>query len=344
MSDVAKAAKVHQTTVSLALRNDPRLPRETRARIQAVAESLGYRPDPMLSALSMYRASRVRATAQPSMAILMRSRNNRTDTFFADDQFLKGARAACERMGYRLTVFSVGSGAGEGARLSRVLRSRGIGGVILGSLDINTREFEMEWDDFCAICIETHHLGLSLHTVGNNQVSITRAAVRKAFELGYRRIGLAVGLVEEFSLRKPFTMGYLVEVHEHKGLAKLPPLLLRSNETPVTVKRLGAWLKRHRIDAILSNWSTMPDLLRAAGYKVPGDMRVATLDYNPHRGVFAGMRQSHEIVGGRAVEALSLLMKTHQRGPIRLPNVTLVDGCWQDGPEMPPKRRASGEP
>jgi LacI family transcriptional regulator len=338
MADVAAVAGVHQTTVSLALRNDPRLPRGTRLRIRALADSMGYRPDPMLSALNFYRTSRDAATTQPSMAFMMRSRASLpAESFFADDQFLQGARRAAERMGYRIVPFQIENSPAEGARLSRILRSRGIGGVILGSLDASLRGLSMDWDYFSALCIESQHLGLSLHTVANNQSGSTRTAVARLFELGYRRIGLAVGEIEEISLRKPFTAGYLVEVNEHPALRVVQPLLLRSGDDAVNATRLGSWVRGHRIDAVLSNWSSVPDLLKAAGLCVPRDVRLATLDYNPHRGATAGIRQSHELVGERAVEALALLMKTNQRGLISLPNTTLVDGVWQDGPELPPK-------
>lgn len=125
MAEVARAAAVHQTTVSLALRNDPRLPRETRLRIRALAESMGYRPDPMLSALNFYRTSRDAAKTQPSIAFLMRSRKNLpAEHFSVDERFLQGARLACERMGFRIVPLQIENSPAEGARLTRVLRSR----------------------------------------------------------------------------------------------------------------------------------------------------------------------------------------------------------------------------
>jgi LacI family transcriptional regulator len=339
MADVAREGKVHQTTISLALRNDLRLPRETRVRLRALAERMGYRPDPMLSALNFYRTSRDAAKTQPSMAFIMRSRGNfPAEKFFAIEQFLKGSRRAAERLGYRLVAFQIANTPAEGARLDRILRSRGIRGIILGSLDAAAvRELTMNWDHFSGLCIESQHLGLSLHTVANNQSGSTRIAVRRVFELGYRRIGLAVGETEEVSLGKPFTSGYLMEVHEHRSLRILPPLLLRSEAPSAAAEELGAWVRNHKIDALLGNWSSIPDLLGLAGLRIPRDIGVATLDYNPHRGASAGIRQSHQIVGERAVEALALLMKTNQAGLISLPNTTLVDGVWQDGPELPPK-------
>jgi LacI family transcriptional regulator len=345
MSDVAREAKVHQTTVSLALRNDPRLPAQTRLRVRALAKAMGYRPDPMLSALNFYRTSRDEAKAQPAMAFIARIRNKRwNSTFFSDDQFLRGARQASERLGYRLVVFPVGSSPSEGPRLSRILRTQGIGGIILASLDITLRGLAMEWDHFSALCIESQHLGLSLHTVGNNQTAVTRTAIRRMGELGYARIGLVVGEVEEASLGRPFSAGYLIAAHENPHLEGIPPLLLRPNDEAGTASRLRDWIARHRIDAVLSNWSSMPELLKSIGLHIPRDLGLATLDHNPNRGAFAGIRQSHELVGERAVEALALLMKTNQRGEIRLPNVTLVDGVWKDGPELPRRSRLSAAP
>ena len=53
--DIARVAGVHNTTVSLALRNSAEIPSETRERIRAIAEQMGYQPDPALRALVAYR-------------------------------------------------------------------------------------------------------------------------------------------------------------------------------------------------------------------------------------------------------------------------------------------------
>jgi len=98
-----------------------------------------------------------------------------------------------------------------------------------------------------------------------------------------------------------------------------------------------------RIDAVLGNWSNIPDLLRLAGLDIPRDVGVATLDYNPHRGAIAGIRQSHELVGERAVEALALLMKTNQRGLISLPNTTLVERTLAGRSGSSPEGKVTGE-
>lgn len=55
MSDVASVAGVHKSTVSLALRNQPKLNAATRERIRKIAAELGYQPDPMLDLFNLYR-------------------------------------------------------------------------------------------------------------------------------------------------------------------------------------------------------------------------------------------------------------------------------------------------
>ncbi|WP_415909533.1 LacI family DNA-binding transcriptional regulator [Oleiharenicola sp. Vm1] len=46
LEDVAKRAGVHRSTVSLALRNSPRIRPEVRARIQQIAHEMHYRVNP----------------------------------------------------------------------------------------------------------------------------------------------------------------------------------------------------------------------------------------------------------------------------------------------------------
>lgn len=55
LKDLAQKLGVSHTTVSLALRNHPSISSERKKEVSALARKLGYRPDPMLSALVAYR-------------------------------------------------------------------------------------------------------------------------------------------------------------------------------------------------------------------------------------------------------------------------------------------------
>lgn len=58
MQDVASHVGVHQTTVSIALRNRPGIPEATRLKIQEAAIELGYRTDPAIEAFNRHRLNR----------------------------------------------------------------------------------------------------------------------------------------------------------------------------------------------------------------------------------------------------------------------------------------------
>ncbi|NBT49756.1 MAG: LacI family DNA-binding transcriptional regulator, partial [Actinobacteria bacterium] len=51
LETIAKKCRVSKVTVSLALRNSPRISSSMRARVAQVAAELGYTPNPMVSAL-----------------------------------------------------------------------------------------------------------------------------------------------------------------------------------------------------------------------------------------------------------------------------------------------------
>jgi len=344
MQDVARAAGVHQTTVSLALRNDPRLPERTRRRLQQLAAELGYRPDPMLSALNVYRSSRHPAQAPVTMAFLVDFRDRRELAgSYPHRQFLEGARQQAEQIGYRLEVFYVGHATDAGAaaqRVQRILRARGVTGVILGAFSDELVDFPLEWGHFSAVQIESRQAGLSLHTVSNHQFLITREAVRRLAARGYRRIGLVVGEREELHLQNAFSGGYYVGVAAAPDLARFEPCLLTRWTVGEIAGPIDAWVRAHGVEAIVSNWDVVPAALRTKGWRVPRDIVVASLDLAPGPGPNAGMRQNHAIVGARAVEQLALLMKTNQRGLVATPNLTLVEGEWVDGTDVPRRRRA----
>ncbi|MDP3072581.1 MAG: LacI family DNA-binding transcriptional regulator [Opitutaceae bacterium] len=341
MQAIAHAAGVHQTTVSLALRNNPRLPEKTRVRIQKIADRLGYRPDPMLAALSHYRFGRREAKAPATLAFLLNFRDQaEMKTSHPHRLFLEGARRQAERIGYQLEVFYVGHRAsGAGQRIEAILKARGVVGVILAAFGDRMLKFEMDWNGFSVVRIESQQLESALHTVSSHQTEITREAVRRLHHLGYRRIGLAVGEREENYLRNAFTAGYYVEVSLHAAVGHLPPLLLPDNANTVEIAPLlAAWIEAHEIEVIVSNWPEVPEALRGLGWRIPRDIVVASLDLEPDRGVNAGLRQNHRIVGERAVEQLAILLRTNQRGPGRPRNSTFIEGDWVDGSDVPPCR------
>ena len=194
LSDVAKKAGVHVTTVSLALRNHPRLPETTRKRIQAMATEMGYRPDPLLRALVAYRGKIIERRNTPTLAYVT-NWNSRLGwkKVTAHPDFYAGAEAMANQLGYHLEHFWLNEPGLTQGRLSRMLYARGISGVIIAS---HGREMgdalEFEWQNFSAVKIDYYPHRPVLHNVTNNQCDIIRVAMQKVKAAGYRRIGFVM--------------------------------------------------------------------------------------------------------------------------------------------------------
>jgi DNA-binding LacI/PurR family transcriptional regulator len=126
--DIAKKAGVDVSTVSLALSSHPRIPEVTRARIEAVAKELGYRPDPALSSIASARWKGRRDDKGTTLAFLV------DDLKTAEIElklYLDGVRQQADLLGYHVETFSLSDYPSPEA-LWRVIRTRGIRGTVIG--------------------------------------------------------------------------------------------------------------------------------------------------------------------------------------------------------------------
>src|ERR1035437_9571570 len=72
LRDLAQKAGVSHVTISRALRNDPSISAARRGEVKKLAEEMGYRPDPSLSALAAYRFARQEHKIQSALAWINR--------------------------------------------------------------------------------------------------------------------------------------------------------------------------------------------------------------------------------------------------------------------------------
>jgi LacI family transcriptional regulator len=181
--DVAKAARVHPSTVSRALSAQPGhvLRPETRARIAAAADRLGYRP----SALA--RSLRLRRTLTLGMLV-----PDIANTFLAG--IIKGAEEAAHERGYTLILCNTGDLPEREATYIRVLREREVDGVLVASTRLADTTVEaLRADRFPFVLVNRTAGGSDdlLVTVDNDAGA---AAVIDHFAaLGHRTIGHVAG-------------------------------------------------------------------------------------------------------------------------------------------------------
>jgi DNA-binding LacI/PurR family transcriptional regulator len=144
---IALLADVSQMTVSRALGNRPRVAKETRSRILKLARSLGYRPDPEIVKLMHYLRRGVRPLYQSTICGLTNWPAEPKPAYF--QALIAGAEAQAVRRGYGFSVESFAAIPASGPRLQRMLRGRGVQGVMLlplhPSLDVGPL---LDWREF----------------------------------------------------------------------------------------------------------------------------------------------------------------------------------------------------
>ncbi len=335
MRDVAARAGVHQTTVSLALRDHPSISAATRRRIREVAEQLGYRPNPLLSAFNLHRIASHPAKGAPTVAMIFDAQMDpRAPGHAYARLLLDGARSAAAERGYRVEPFVLNEGGLHERRLARVLATRGITAVVFSTLGLHSKPLELDWPRLSAVKIESLQVRPALNAVSADQWQAARLGLRRLRALGYRRVGLAVAREDEQRLGEPFRTGVLVEQASMPERDRVASLVFNRPD-PNLRHVLAQWVREQRVDAVMSNWNNMVELLRGAGLRVPEDVGVASLDLPSAGTELAGVEQNHRLVGRRAVRQVLMQLQAHQLGLPEMASVTFVPGCWREGASAP---------
>ena len=131
MADIARVVGVSKSAVSIALRNDPRIPEARRKEIQNVAEQMGYRPNSMAAGLAHFRHNSKSHPVQASLAWLnLWKKPEGLRRLREFDAYWCGAFACAEKFGYRLEEFVVNDKLSV-SRLQTVLLARGVDGILI---------------------------------------------------------------------------------------------------------------------------------------------------------------------------------------------------------------------
>jgi LacI family transcriptional regulator/LacI family fructose operon transcriptional repressor len=336
MQDVARAAGVHQTTVSRALRNDRRLPEKTRQRIRKVAERLGYRPHPLLAALGVNLRRGRPADYEVSLAYLVRADSNLDPR----RPYLLGARAAAETQGYRLEEFVYGETGLTTERLNQILLTRNIHGLIIAPLALSGPQtgFTLDWPEFCTVTLEYTFTEPAFDRVVHDGYDATRLALDQCRRRGFRRIGLLLATGVHQRANSVNVAAYWLEQKARRCFAEIPPLLIPDWDHPA----FAAWFRAHRPRVIITtNWLLryVLDFARQQRLGIPGDLGLINLNAFEDESV-GGIVQNPGAIGAAAVRLVIDKLNRNDRGVPALRQTILIPGHWHEGRTLAPLTRA----
>jgi DNA-binding LacI/PurR family transcriptional regulator len=338
--EIARLAGVSHVTVSMALRNSSRISAATRTRVQAIAQEIGYRPDPMLSALVSYRRQIKPPGYQATLAWI--------NTYRPASQLLanhlnywEGARTRARELGYELEEFRLVDCKGQTELLSKILRARNIKGLLLAPQQRGRAHLKMDFENFSVVALGFTLVHPQFHVVTTAQYRCGVLAMRSLRALGYRRIGCVLTRNYDERTDHNFSASFLREqwrFHRREAVS----LLISADRAGAEEKRhFTKWYRKYAPEVILTHHSSVPswlESLKDKGEKCPVILLNTASLKQP------GIIQNENLVGRTAVETLVSMLHRNECGVPATPLRLLVEGRWNNASQIPRLCREKMDP
>jgi DNA-binding LacI/PurR family transcriptional regulator len=178
IKDIAREAGVSHSTVSRALSDSPLIRTETKARIQQLAQEMGYSPD-----------ARARSLVKGESRTVGLVVTTITDPFVAE--VVQSIEDAAHEQGYTVILCSSGAEPEREIAAVAMLRSKRVDGVIVTSSRVGALYLEhLERIDVPVVLINNHNekSGRYTYSVSVDNQHGGHLATRHLIQLGHRRI------------------------------------------------------------------------------------------------------------------------------------------------------------
>jgi DNA-binding LacI/PurR family transcriptional regulator len=333
MAYVAKMANVHQGTVSRALRNDPRITVETRERIKKLANDLGYRPNPLVSAL-IAEKKKGSPSGYGSTIAFLTSGETKEHWHEVSPQY-KAMREHLQthayKRGYNIEDFWLNKDQMPSSRLQQILRYRGILGVIVCPLQGNIGSLDFDFKDFASVAIGYTLRDPILDHVAVDYYSVMQKIVAQLLKIkSFKRIGFTTPSNISNRVQHISLSAYLGERFYHPKRL-LPPMV---SEESYLQEPFINWVESEKPDVIIcptrSSYVACKSNLNQMGLSIPKDISIVCADCHIDS-TETGILQDHDAEASVVIELLTRRMEHGIFGIPVQPQTIMVNGTWRDG-------------
>ena len=264
MADVAQAAGVSKSTVSIIFRGAEGASEATRNRVLAAATELGYRPDSLAQGLRRNRSRH--------LGVLFSLRRP------FEVELVESMYPVAEELGYRLILGPFTPGRGQDAVIDELLGYRCAGLVVVGP-ELHARDLDLLINEVAVVEVGRDVARGVLDVIRNDDALGTRQAVDHLVGLGHRHIAFVDGGDNPGAeMRRD---GYRAAMREH-GLTDLvrvvPGGYTEAEGSGAAVRLLTSGLPTAVIAANDPCAIGLLDVVLRAGLRVPEDLSVIGYD------------------------------------------------------------------
>jgi LacI family transcriptional regulator len=331
MREVAARAKVSVATVCKSLQNAPTIPLKTRNAVAKVAAEMGYRPHPYVSALMQARRQRAAPGRPPPLAFITAYETadawKRQPTPFLTLVYA-GAKERAEQRGYPLSHFWLHQDNMGNRRLSEVLHTRGVRGILLPPMPRPDKKIDLVWPYFSVVSVGAQLDRPVFHGTANDHYHSMQLALQACWRCGCRSPGFAVDQWVNQRIDRRWEAAFELTRKQYAFGRQVPPLLFpRWNPTAI-----ARWIKREKPDVVISVFSeTQVGQLKEQGIRIPEDVGIVSLSVHAPESPLSGVRQHAKKIGAVAVDQLISLVDRNETGIPEHPTSLTMKGTWNVG-------------
>lgn len=319
---IAQKAEVSKSTVSLALRRDPRCSKDTIEKVSRIAEEMGYRPNPLVKA------------NMANMRLGKRSKSVRSILAYFYDfsrgspyelESFKGASKRAEELGFALEPFSYNEPGLSSKRLLQILRNRNVQGILIGENDSPVLPIEFNWDEFAVAAIGYTVQSPRVDRIGYDHVENMNELYRDLRSRGYQRVGLAIRADFDDRITHSPIASYLRYQSEQALSDPLEPFVesKRWKQTPFL-----KWFRANKPDCIVTVGNDIHPWLEKARVRIPEDLGVFSIWGNLKEETlsFNHYHVSVEQLARTTIDVISDQLNSNSRGVPQQRRSILISG------------------
>ncbi|MBK1859730.1 LacI family DNA-binding transcriptional regulator [Cerasicoccus arenae] len=326
--ELAEVAGLSVGAVSYALRGHPSVSDATIERVRALAVEMDYRPDPRLSTLM----AQIRRSQSPRerevLGWIWLSSKKISEQHFGQMVFA-GAQRRAEQLGCSLEPFWLNGAGMTPKRLHKILRTRGISGILLSpEMERNYMTVDWDWSAFACAIIGMTEWSPVLHRVGHDY---------------YRSVWISMQRMREAGLKQPaFIMSRSIDdrlhhmqlaafrtMHPDPSIADSLIQYVDDSEKP----ELKPWPKDFQPDAILLAMGADDRFYRILRQCFPTVKHYFTLNWG-ETGVVPGICTRYDLIAGVAVDLVLAQLHRNERGIPDPATAVLLQGEWREVPNV----------
>lgn len=332
---IAAVAGVTQAAVSKALRGDRSIPAATRQRIEKIAHDLGYHPNVYVSSLMAHIRSGRPLRDRGCLALLRSTASEKQGMGhaggYAYQLEYEGVRKRAEELGFTTECFFLKSPTSPISQIDRVLRQRGINGIILMASDepeCGLSKAPFSWSEYAVTALAYSWSPIAVDSVSAHHRHNLELVFREVLARGYKRIGMCLPPEGFEGQDCSWRERYLFWREKTPPKNRVPLFVGKPGLTPLD--KFARWLKRWKPDVIVGLIGHEKMWLDELGISLPRDIGMACVN-RPPGSELSGVEENLDVIGSAVVETVVARIERNEMGLPTHPKLVLIEGKWVDG-------------